>query len=53
MNLDYYKALRGAGIDGRLTVRPGAHTWEFWQASLPNALTAFDTLFKTAAPTNH
>ncbi len=53
VNLDYYKALRGAGIDGRLTVRPGAHTWEFWQASLPNALMTLDTLFKTAAPTNH
>lgn len=50
VNLDYYKALRAAGIDGRLTVRPGEHNWVFWQASLPNALTTFDTLFKAAAP---
>ncbi len=48
INLDYYKALRRAGIDGRLIIRPGAHTWEFWRTSLPNALTEFDTLFKQA-----
>lgn len=46
VNLDYYKVLRRAGVDGRLIIRPGAHTWEFWRASLPNALTEFDAIFK-------
>ena len=49
INLDYYKALRGRGIDGRLRMRPGAHTWEFWRASLAEALPEFDSLFNQAA----
>lgn len=46
INLDYYKALRKAGIDGRLRIRPGAHTWIFWQTSLADALPEFNRLFK-------
>lgn len=52
VNLDYYKALRAAGIDGRLRIRPGAHTWEFWRASLPEALKTFDSLFSTGSGTS-
>lgn len=46
INLDYYKTLRKAGIDGRLRIRPGAHTWTFWQKSLADALPEFNRLFK-------
>ena len=37
-NLDFYQAMRRAGIPCQLRVRDGAHTWEYWHSALYIAL---------------
>ena len=37
-NLDFYQAMRRAGIPCQLRVRDGGHTWEYWHSALYIAL---------------
>lgn len=38
LSLDFYRAMRDAGIPAQLRVRDGVHNWEYWHLSLRWAL---------------
>ena len=44
-NLDFYQAMRKAGIPCQLRVRDGAHTWEYWHSALYIALPYVSRVF--------
>ena len=44
-NLDFYQAMRRAGIPCQLRVRDGAHTWEYWHSALYIALPYVSRVF--------
>lgn len=37
-NIEFYQAMRNAGIPCQFRVRDGAHTWEYWHSALYNCL---------------
>lgn len=38
LSLDFYHAMRDAGVPAQLRVRDGVHNWEYWHLSLRWAL---------------
>jgi S-formylglutathione hydrolase FrmB len=38
LSLDFYRAMRDAGVPAQLRVRDGVHNWEYWHLSLRWAL---------------
>ena len=45
-NIDFFQAMRNAGIPCQLRVRDGGHTWEYWNSALYTALPYFSRKFK-------
>lgn len=40
VNIDFFRAMRTAGVRVELRVRDGSHTWTYWRDALPQALTS-------------
>ena len=38
LSLDFYRAMREAGVPAQLRIRDGVHNWEYWHVSLGMAL---------------
>ncbi|MBQ9411151.1 MAG: esterase family protein [Bacteroidales bacterium] len=38
LSLDFYRAMRDAGVPAQLRIRDGVHNWEYWHISLRQAL---------------
>lgn len=45
-NLDFYEAMRRAGVPAELRVRDGGHDWEYWHTALYTALPFASRNFK-------
>lgn len=45
VNVEFYQAMRKAGIPCQLRVRDGGHDWEYWNTALYTALPFFSRSF--------